>query len=322
MAPANAGEFNSNLYFDPQTGKYMLRGTLDVITASGGALLVDGVDITTGIDDIAAVNGIAAGTAAQVGALIQVVSAWNATGGTLTKGSLVTFVGVHTNGRPKIVLADANAANLPAQGALQADIANGAAGLVIIRGLSPATLNTDAFSAIDDPVYLSETAGAVATSEEVEGDEISQVVGYVAVKSATVGQIYYNFDKLKAIGHGEIQPDAVRASELGVTAGTAIASRALVPDANIDLTGLRNLTLTGALAGVTDLTTTGNTVLGNAAGDTVKFHGTAGSGAQSAFIADIAAFTDPPSAAEMALLRTMVNGLKAMGVNHGLMAAS
>ena len=41
----------------------------------------------------------------------------------------------------------------------------------------------------------------------------------------------------------------------GVTAGTAIASKALVADANIDLTGLRNLTITGDLSVAGSMTT-------------------------------------------------------------------
>ena len=41
----------------------------------------------------------------------------------------------------------------------------------------------------------------------------------------------------------------------GVTAGTAIASKALVADANIDITGLRNLTITGDLSVAGSMTT-------------------------------------------------------------------
>lgn len=107
---------------------------------------------------------------------------------------------------------------------------------------------------------------------------------------------------------------ALGASEIavldGVVAGTVSASKAVVVDSNKDITGFRALT------------TTGNTVLGDAAGDTFKVHGTAGSGAQSAFQADLGAFTDPPSAAEMSALRTFVNNMNTCLINHGLMAAS
>lgn len=329
-------DYNSLFYYDTTLSEWTLRGTLNVDVTEGGKLEVNGTDVSSGLDDISAVNGIATGTAAQFGGLIEVVRVHNGTGGTLAKGDIISLVGVHTDGLPKAVKADANAVNLKAQGAIQADILNGAAGLAIIRGLSPATLNTNSFSAIDDPVYLSETAGAVATTEETEGDEISQIVGYVVVKSATLGQIHYRFDKVNAIGHGEIQPDAVRASELGVTAGTGLASRALVLDANADITtgirdllALRNVSLTGTLTGVTDLTTTGNTIIGNAAVDTVKLHGTAGSGAQETFQATVVTTgttqTTPygfATAAQGDNAIAMINKLQAMAVNHGLMAAS
>lgn len=98
----------------------------------------------------------------------------------------------------------------------------------------------------------------------------------------------------------------------GVTPGTVAASKAVVVDGNKDVTGLRNVT------------TTGNTVLGDAAGDTVKFHGTAGSGAQSAYVAQIAAITggESPTEAEHNTALTAINSILTCLINHGLMAAS
>lgn len=229
----------------------------DIYDADGNAFATSDLsDLSAAETDL--IDSVTAGTAAAGKAVsldsngvvdtfsctTQTVRAWNATGVQIDKGALVSFVGVDaTTGLPKIVLADANTANLKAQGAAQADIATGAAGMVVVRGLSPATLDTSAFATAGDPVYLSETAGAVATAEETEGDEISQVVGYVRVKSNTVGQIVYDFSKTKAIGHGEIQADAVRASELGVTAGTATASRAVVLDTNSAVDVVRTASL-------------------------------------------------------------------------------
>lgn len=261
-----------------QDGTWEVQGTLNIDKASGGVLTIDGVDVSAGLEEIAnltgldsgelgVLNGVTAGTVTaskavvvgstkmvdEMGMQTQVLTAWNATGGTLSKGDIVSFVGVHTTGQPKIVKADANTTNLKAQGAVQADILTGAAGQVILRGLSPATLNTDSFSAIDDPVYLSETAGAVATAAESETDEINQIVGYVVAKSATVGQIFYNFDKMKAIGNSELQagvasvnaaiPDATQSTlAVAAEAGDAIAvTLTLKNAAGTTLTGLRGV---------------------------------------------------------------------------------
>lgn len=101
----------------------------------------------------------------------------------------------------------------------------------------------------------------------------------------------------------------------GVTAGTVIASKAVVVDASLNTTGINNIT------------TTGNAALGNAAGDTFKAHGSAGTGAQEPFAAavatDVAAlgvygFTE----AQANAIVTLINRLQTCVVNHGLMASS
>lgn len=237
---ANPAGYNTPNVQKPD-GTWEINGVLDVITANGGILKIDGTDVSAGLEEIAnltgldsgelaVLNGVTAGTVTASKALVvdansqldalgittQTVRVHNATGGTLAKGDIVSFVGVHTNGLPKAVKADANN-GLLAHGAIQADILTTAAGNAIVRGLSPATLNTDAFSAIDDPVYLSETAGAVATAAETESDEFSQVIGYVAVKSATVGQLLYNFADTSKIGNPQLQTGTALAN-LGTTA--------------------------------------------------------------------------------------------------------
>ena len=63
-----------------------------------------------------------------------------------------------------------------------------------------------------------------------------------------------------------------------------------------------------------------NTLVGIAVNDTgVGFFGTAPA-AQGAALSDIGAFTDPPSAAEMAALRTAVNGILARLRTPGFIA--
>jgi len=105
-----------------------------------------------------------------------------------------------------------------------------------------------------------------------------------------------------------VNPSATTA----VTPGTVAASKAVVVDANKDITGLRNVT------------TTGNTALGDAAGDTFKVHGSAGSGEQSTFTVAPAAITggESPTEAEHNAALTEIAALKACLINHGLMAAS
>ncbi len=183
-----------------------IASTIDEISATELGFL-DGVTAGT----VTVSKAVVAGTSGEVDSLgvqKEFVLAYNDSGSTISKGDLVTFVGAHTNGQSKIVLADANVADRPAEGAVQADILTAASGVVIIRGLSPATLNTNSVSSAGDPAFLSETPGGPTYSEETESDERSQRVGYVVVKSATVGQIYYNF-RVAKVGTDAIQSDAV-----------------------------------------------------------------------------------------------------------------
>lgn len=109
-----------------------------------------------------------------------------------------------------------------------------------------------------------------------------------------------------------VNPSATTA----VTPGTAAASKAVVLDANKDITGMRNVT------------TIGNTALGDAVGDTFLVHGAATSGAQSALVADAPAGGTGATAgaydtaAHRDALIVTVNAMKACLVNHGLMAAT
>ena len=141
----------------------------------------------------------------------------------------------------------------------------------------------------------------------------------------------------------------------GVTPGTVTLSKAVIVDANRDITGFRNVTATGAIASAT-LSTTGAAALGNSADDTFKVHGAATSGAQSALVADTAvtgaAMTvtsaqisggESPTEAEhnavqadivalradsadiyttITAMNTLLLAVKACLVNHGLMAAA
>lgn len=82
----------------------------------------------------------------------------------------------------------------------------------------------------------------------------------------------------------------------------------------------------GTISG--DISVTGNTVLGDAAADTVKFHGSAGSGVQAALVAAVAvtaATTTTPfgysTAAQADAIVANLNAIRTCLINHGLMAA-
>lgn len=188
--------------------------------------------------ELAYLDGVTAGTVSASKAVVvdankavnelgiqkEFILAYNDTGSTISKGDLVTFVGAHTNGQPKIVLADANVADRRAEGAVQADILTAASGVVILRGLSPATLNTNSATSAGDPAFLGETPGGPTYAEETETDEISQRVGYVVTKSATVGQLYYNF-RIDEIAPTDVQGTAIIADTL-TTKGDLYAATA------------------------------------------------------------------------------------------------
>jgi hypothetical protein len=128
---------------------------------------------------------------------------------TLAKDALVYVSGV-TDGVFEVQLADANGDDLVAQFFLPAALLVGQTGLAYAAGLSVATLNTNAGN-VDDPVYLSETAGGWTLTPPTAAGSRVERVGRVAVKSATVGQIMWSIGAgLGSIGTAELQ-------DLGVT---------------------------------------------------------------------------------------------------------
>lgn len=77
-----------------------------------------------------------------------------------------------------------------------------------------------------------------------------------------------------------------------------------------------------------DLTTTGNTIIGDAAGDLVGFHGSAGS-AQAVFVAtqsinavSVSGTVGFTSSTSLSAVVEKLNAIQQVLVNHGLMAAS
>ena len=147
----------------------------------------------------------------------------NKTGSSIAANALVAVAGLDTtSGNPKIVLADADVAAHDDVWVTTAAIANNASGVVYKGALSPASLNTNSASTAGDPVYLSTTAGGFAHSAPSASNSRVQPVGFVVVKSASVGQILWVIGPVRKIGTDESQINAV----VGAAAGYKIASSA------------------------------------------------------------------------------------------------
>lgn len=134
----------------------------------------------------------------------------NTSGSDMTANQLVYLSGFDaTNDMPTVTLADADAGSKGAEYVLAQDIANGATGLAATSFETAANLNTNA-ATVGDFVYLSTTAGGyVLTTAPTAKNSVAQPVGYVKVKSATVGVIAFWLQMFKKIGANELQAKAV-----------------------------------------------------------------------------------------------------------------
>lgn len=123
----------------------------------------------------------------------------NSTGSDIAVNKLVTISGYDVTSKlPKIVLADTDAAGLHTDvWVTRAAIANGKTGKVWKGFMSTPNIDTSSATAAGDPVYLSATAGAW-TATAPTGAAVTQIiVGYVQVKSSTVGQIAWDVQPVK-----------------------------------------------------------------------------------------------------------------------------
>lgn len=168
----------------------------------------------------------------------------NETGGALTRGTLVYISGIDAGSRlPNVAKADNDAAGKEAQWVvLTASVANNGVGVVGKRCRLTGQ-NTNAASAAEDPVYLSATAGGWTVTAPTGADTIVQIVGWVEVKSATVGVVELRIPySPKAIGTNEIADAAVTAAKLaaavagnGLTGGAGTALAVGVDDSTIEI---------------------------------------------------------------------------------------
>lgn len=145
----------------------------------------------------------------------------NAFAGTLTAGTLVYVSGVNTTstdlnilGIPKVTKADADAAapaNVATYVVTEAIPQSGYG--IVARAFTQINVDTSGYTAVGDPVFLSIVAG---TSVPVDPSIASSVatgqrVGYVKVKSATVGEIAYDLlsNGVTRVGTRSLPPTGV-----------------------------------------------------------------------------------------------------------------
>lgn len=119
----------------------------------------------------------------------------NDTGSTITAGQMVYVSSwSETYKRFQVTLADANAAGRTrAQYIVRNQITDGQNG-VGWKTYRLQTVDTSAASAVGDPVYLSGTAGGWTLTAPSASNGVDQVVGRVAVDSASVGEIEFNLE--------------------------------------------------------------------------------------------------------------------------------
>lgn len=139
----------------------------------------------------------------------------NKTGSTIATDKLVAISGYDTTTKlPKIVLADADSANLATEvWVTNKSIVDQKTATVFKGGMSAANLNTNSATSVGDPVYLSATAGAFTSTAPTDPAARTVIVGYVQVKSATVGQITWDIQ----------DPSKLSAQDLTVASGRAVA---------------------------------------------------------------------------------------------------
>lgn len=125
----------------------------------------------------------------------------NKTGSDIAAGKVVAVSGFDTTAMcPKVVLADVDVAGHDDLFITFNPIANDAEGNVYKGGVSAANLDTNSATAAGDPVYGSTTAGDFQHTAPNGSDDDVQPLGWVMVKSATLGQIYWHISPVRKNG--------------------------------------------------------------------------------------------------------------------------
>jgi hypothetical protein len=144
----------------------------------------------------------------------------NETGSTIAQDKLVLVSGYETADlRESISLAVNNIAQNAAQYVTAGSVLDEGLTDVVKFGLSAATLNTSAASAVGSLAYLDSTAGGFTFTKPTAANSVVQVVGVCVVKDASVGQIYWLIQDVLGFGSNELQANSVTTAALTTTLG-------------------------------------------------------------------------------------------------------
>jgi len=144
------------------------------------------------------------------GQLYGAIEVYNDTGVAIVAGSLVYISGYNaTYNLPTIADSDSDVTLKPAQFVCPIEIGIGKRGWVYEK-YEVGSLNTNA-GVVGDKVYLSDIAGEWTLSAPTGADKFVQVVGFITVKSATVGRILFLIQPayMGALGSSAFQPLSV-----------------------------------------------------------------------------------------------------------------
>jgi hypothetical protein len=192
------------------------------------------------------------------------VEVCNKTGGSLTSGMIVYISGFDATLRlPKIVKADADTSGKAGQFVVKETIANNRSGFVYEKA-EIGDLNTNA-GVVGDPVYLSATAGEWTLTPPVGADQIVQIIGWITVKSATIGKIVFliNPQNITVVGTSGIAADAITKlklsggfSKVTLAAGTASGANVTIAGMAVgdEIVSVLSFTTAAAIATVADRT--------------------------------------------------------------------
>ena len=169
--------------------------------------------------------------------------------------------------------------------------------------------------------------GDATVSDDLFVDDDEAVSGDLSVDGTTslVGAVTLGASLTASVGDIRATAGQVRGATVRSDGQLTVASGGISLEGSI-LQNSGNITVSAGTVGA--LGYTGGTIdisgaaeFGASGADTFKAHGaTAQSGLQSAFVAQLGAFTDPPTAPEMAALRSAVNALLTCDIDHGFMA--
>lgn len=166
---------------------------------------------------------VASDTTAAAGGALEVRSEAAA----LAANALVYISGWNeTYGLPLVTKADADASGRQAQFVCRSAIPINTNGVVFQTARSAATLDTQTgTSAVGDPVYLDTTAGGWTATAPTASNAVVQIVGRVAVRSATVGVLEFDLRDLPTVGSNDVQDGAVTLAKMANIATDRLIGR-------------------------------------------------------------------------------------------------